>query len=140
MFDLTISSIERHQRFIRRVVASGEVWVLQLPDDSGSWATSHGTFINEDDGTEVDVPIVPFWSDRAYAARCATGPWSVYRPRAITLDDFIGCVLQDMHRKDVMAGTNWNGDFVGHDMDSIDLARELSDALDREDAPDNGAT
>jgi hypothetical protein len=130
MFDLTVASTERHQRFVQRAIESGQVWVLQHTENPDSWATSSCSFV-DDDGQEVSVPIVPFWSDRAYAARCAKGPWSVYEPRAIPLGDFIERVLQDMHHKDVMVGTNWNGDLVGHDMEAIDLAQELSVALEK---------
>jgi hypothetical protein len=53
--DLTVASKERHQRFVRRVVASGIVWGLK---DSEGWVTSSST----NDETE-DRPIMPFWRE-----------------------------------------------------------------------------
>ncbi len=138
MFDLTVASTERHERFIRRTVEAGQVWVLQHTENPDSWATSSCSFADED-GEEIEVPIVPFWSDRAYAARCARGPWAIYEPRSIPLEDFIECVLQDMDEQDVMVGTNWNGDLVGHDMEAIDLAQELCAALGKADFARGGS-
>ena len=65
--DLTVASKDRHQRFVQRVVASGIVWGLK---DSEGWVTSSSTH----DETE-DRPIMPFWSDRAYAKQCAKDEW-----------------------------------------------------------------
>jgi len=79
--DLTVASKERHQRFVQRVVASGIVWGLK---DSEGWVTSSST----NDETE-DRPIMPFWSDRAYAKQCAKDEWSEYEPTEIPLDLFL---------------------------------------------------
>lgn len=128
MYDLTIASDERHARFIERVIASGEVWVLAHREEAGSWATSSCAMVDEDDA-EIEVPIVPFWSDRAYAQRCAKDLWVDYVPQAVPLDLFLEGVLRDMHDKGVMVGTNWNGDLVGHEAEAIDLAQELYAAL-----------
>lgn len=38
-------------------------------------------------------------------------------------------MLQKMHRKGPWAGTNWNGGLVGLEVEPIDLARELSEAM-----------
>lgn len=79
--DLTVASKERHQRFVQRVVASEIVWGLK---DSEGWVTSSST----NDETE-DRPIMPFWSDRAYAKQCAKDEWSEYEPTEIPLDLFL---------------------------------------------------
>ena len=128
MFDLSVASNERHERFIQRSVASGAVWVLQLKEEPHSWATSSGEFEDQETGEIETVPIVPFWSDRAYASRCARDKWAVYEPVSIPLEDFIEYVLQDMHHKGVLVGTNWSGSLVGHDVEPFDLAKELSEA------------
>ena len=128
-YDLTISSDERHARFIERALASGEVWVLAHQEEAGSWATSSCTMLDEND-EEIEVPIVPFWSDRAYAQRCVKDQWVDYVPQSVPLDVFIEAVLRDMHEKGVMVGTNWNGDLVGHEAEAIELAQELYAALD----------
>ena len=129
-FDLKIAAIERHQQFVRRSVSSGVVWVLQLKDPPHTWATS--TFSFEDEGgEEAEAPVVPVWSDRAYAKRCAKGPWSVYEPRSIPLVQFVDCVLKDMHEKEVLVGTNWSGDLIGDDTSAVDLAYEISEAMER---------
>jgi hypothetical protein len=128
-WDLTIASDERHARFIERALASGEVWVLSHRDEAGSWATSSCAMLDEED-EEIDVPIVPFWSDRAYAQRCAKDAWADYVPQSLPLAAFIEAVLRDMHEKGVMVGTNWNGDLVGHEAEAIELAQELYAALD----------
>lgn len=76
MFDLSVASSERHARFFERAVAAGTVWVLQLKSPPHSWVTSSCDFEDEETGEIEAVPIVPFWSDRAYASRCAKDLWA----------------------------------------------------------------
>jgi hypothetical protein len=55
------TSIENHERFVRRVLEAGEVWGLRSAD---GWAVCD---FHDFAGRQV----MPFWSDRAYARRAA---------------------------------------------------------------------
>jgi len=110
------ASSERHERFVRRVRESGEVWGLK--SDAG-WATAPS---NEHDESSV----MPFWSDRAYAAQCAREGWGDYVPTPIPLDLFVQYWLPGMNGDGVLVGTNWNVHLVGREVKSLDLLTELS--------------
>jgi hypothetical protein len=116
--DLTVASEERHQRFVQRVVASEIVWGLK---DSEGWVTSSST----NDETE-DRPIMPFWSDRAYAKQCAKDEWSVYEPTEIPLDLFLEHWLPGMEGDGYLVGTNWNAQLSGHEVEPSQLLEEIN--------------
>jgi hypothetical protein len=115
--DFTVASEERHRRFVQRVVASGIVWGLK--DDEG-WVTSSST------NDETDRPIMPFWSDRAYAKQCASDEWSEYEPTQIPLDLFIEHWLPGMHGDGYLVGTNWNAQLSGHEIEPLQLLEEIN--------------
>lgn len=117
MYDLAISSRERYDRFVRRVRARGEVWGLESPD---GWAVSPSNLASL-------RSVMPFWSDRAYAARCASAEWSEYRPSAIPLTQFVDTWLPGMVRDGILVGTNWNVDLIGEEVDPTTLRSELAE-------------
>ena len=66
----------RRQRFVLEVAASGMVWGLY----GDTWARSPAA-----GGAEA----LPFWSSAGQAARCSTGAWEGFVPRAIERDAFV---------------------------------------------------
>jgi hypothetical protein len=117
MFDLTIASKERHERFIQRVSASREVWGLKSAD---GWAVSTSTA----DG-HAGRSVMPFWSDRAYAKQCAKEDWAHYEPTPIPLELFLERWLVGMGADGCLVGTNWNAQLCGHEIEPSDLKQEL---------------
>jgi hypothetical protein len=73
---------ENAERFVRRVVESGDVWGLESDD---GWAVCPSTESGDDEG----IQVMPFWSDRAYAQRAANRFWEGYTPTAIPLARFL---------------------------------------------------
>jgi hypothetical protein len=117
MLDDLGSAKVRHQRFVRRVVELGKVWGLHTDD---GWVVSPSN-----DG---ERSVMPFWSDRAYAAQCAADEWHGYEPTAIPLQSFLEQWLPGMANDDVLVGTNWNAQLIGVEVAPADLLRELTDA------------
>ena len=115
------TSIENHQRFIRRVVESGEVWGLRSAE---GWVVSSST---HDEGE--DASVMPFWSDRAYAKRAAQGEWAHYEPTPIPLDKFLNVWLKGMHADGTLVGTNWDARNCGLEVAALELAKELDAEL-----------
>lgn len=75
-----VSSLPAEKRFsycIKRIVDSGIIWSLY---DNG-WA------LIADDLSEEE--IIPIWSHSRFAEVCATGEWEGYKPRRISLKNFI---------------------------------------------------
>ena len=68
------------RRFFERISERREVWSLQTPD--GGWVTCPS---HEAEGKRVML----FWSDRAYAARCARAEWADCAPSVIPFESFV---------------------------------------------------
>jgi hypothetical protein len=122
MIDVEQGSIDRHKMFLARVIEFETVWGLR---SEAGWCVSTS---NED----PDLKAMPFWSDRAYAARCARGDWADYKATAITLDEFLDAWLPGMAKENVLVGTNWNVHLVGKESDPEALLDELLDRLQTE--------
>ena len=104
-----------HKRFVKHVAASGVVWGLR---SDRRWAVSDSNEFQETD-------VIPFWSDRAYAARAAKDEWSTYEPTQIVLSEFIDTWLKGMNDHGFLVGTNWDGALRGLEVESAQLAKEL---------------
>jgi hypothetical protein len=117
MLDFSISSHERHERFLQRIIAAREVWGLKSND---GWAVTKSSA----GGTE-GRKIIPFWSDRAYARQCAKEDWSHYEATPIPLDLFLGRWLPGMDADRILVGTNWNAQLCGHEIEPAELLRQI---------------
>lgn len=113
-------SIDNHRRFIERVAKSRVVWGLK---STKGWAVAPS---NDHEGQEV----MPFWSDRAYAARAARDEWAGYEVTAIDVDSFIDNWLRGMNKDGLLAGTNWNAQLMGLEVEPAELAQALLEAME----------
>lgn len=111
------AALERHGAFVRRAVERDQVWGLWDAAQDG-WCTSDG-----------EPAVVPFWGERDYAARCATGEWEGLEPRAVPLRAFLIAWLTGLHQDGVVVGTNWSAELDGHEVPAAALQRELIEAL-----------
>ena len=66
-----------HDRFVRRVIETENVWYLSGPDGVATSA-SHD---------DEETAILLFWSDRAYATRAKREEFAEYRERSMDLFD-----------------------------------------------------
>jgi hypothetical protein len=108
-----------HERFVSRVAKSEVVWGLQSPGGVASCPS------NADESRQV----LMFWSDRGYASRVKQSAFSEYEPVELTLFDFLFRWLSGMQADGVLAGTNWNGDLAGIEIEPDQLQNQLLDAL-----------
>jgi hypothetical protein len=92
------------KRFFERVRVRCEVWGLR--DQKGGWARSPSHNVE-------GASVILFWSDRAYAARCATGDWAQLVPAMIALRVFTDVWLPGMARDSVLVGPNWDAQLHG---------------------------
>lgn len=116
MLNLTAAAKEQHDRFVEHVRASGLVWGLRSAE---GWAMAPS---NDED---EDADVIPFWSDRAYAARCAADEWEEYAPESIPLEAFLEAWLPGMSEEGTLVGTNWNAQLTGAEVDPLELREEL---------------
>jgi hypothetical protein len=78
---------------------------------------------------------MPFWSDRAYAARVAKEEWADYEPTSIAVDPFIDNWLAGMNRDGILVGTNWDAHLTGMEVEPAELAKDLLEAMDDRSEP-----
>jgi hypothetical protein len=130
MLDVSATSIEQHQRFVERVVKNGEVWGLS---NAEGWCVAPSNY--DDDGNadpddeDVRAAVLPFWSDRAYAGRCAKEEWADYEPTPIPLEQFLENWLPLIAENGDLVGTNWNAHLIGAEVDALDLKAELEERI-----------
>lgn len=109
----------KHLSFVERVVELDTVWALQ--NEEGC-AVSNS---NEYD----DVEVIPFWSDKAYAAACAKEDWKEYRAVSMPLAEFLEDWCVGLHNDDLLVGTNWDANMFGEEANPLALALEILEKL-----------
>ncbi|HSZ24849.1 MAG TPA: DUF2750 domain-containing protein [Cytophagaceae bacterium] len=115
---------QRHKTFITCICETETVWALEKEE---GFATS--TSLNYEDDDDEPVEVLCFWSDKDLAASCAKDDWQDYSPVAISLGDFIENWCIGMANDLILAGTNFDQDLIGHEIDSLELIVELDGGL-----------
>jgi len=89
-------------------MAEGRVWGLKNPKSGWvfGWSDRKG---------KEPVQVLPFWSSKTAADRCAYDEWKAFRPKSIPLGDFVSRWLPGMKRDGVLVGTNWNPKLIGYE-------------------------
>tara|TARA_R110002072_G_scaffold207846_1_gene365315 strand:+ start:47 stop:457 length:411 start_codon:yes stop_codon:yes gene_type:complete len=118
-FGLEADSLAGHERFVAQVLESELVWGLR---SEAGWANCPS---NSAPGSSV----MPFWSKRAGALRCASDGWERYHPESIPLFEFMIAWLYGMEGEGVIVGTNWNRQLIGHELLPKDLNTQLIQRL-----------
>lgn len=106
---------DNYRLFLTQVHQTGQIWGLYSEE---GWAICPSIEYEE---TEV----FPFWSDKRYAAAMCTDEWSIYEPRAITLEDFLTEWLPGIHEDNAMIGPNWDVEMTGLELEPADIAQAL---------------
>ena len=111
----------KHQKFIERICASETVWGLR---SKAGWAVSES---NDFEDTE----LLPFWSDRAYAAACAKNEWSAYAPTSIPLAEFLENWCVGIYSDDGLIATNMDANMFGKEAEPLELILEVLKQAER---------
>ena len=109
----------RYQSFIRTVIERDEVWGLE-GDEGLALSTSH-------ENEETDV--IPYWSEEALAKALAVDDWAAFQPVAMPLVEFLEHWLTGMHNDEMLAGTNWDKDLSGKEVEPLVLALDITNAM-----------
>ena len=109
----------RHDRFVARAAETEAVWALQSSDGLAS-CPSHADEVRE---------VMLFWSDRAAAERVQQTSFPESDPVELKLFDFLFRWLAGMERDRALAGTNWDTDLAGLEVDPAVLRDQLLAAL-----------
>lgn len=111
-----------YRLFLEQVRETGQIWGLYGDD---GWALCPSIEFE-------DTEVFPFWSDERYAAAVCTDEWKVYRPRAISIEDFLSEWLPGIHEDNAMVGPNWDAELTGMEIEPADLAEALGDLADQD--------
>ncbi len=126
---LTAELEENYARFIRRSLEAGSVWVIESGDAYFSCVAHNG-----------DQPIIPLWSDAAYARRAlqASGEegWEV---QALPLGRLLGETLGGLQHDDALVGPNYTADMAGLELDPREVFEALRDAMTEEQRAEHAA-
>ncbi|ORW06352.1 DUF2750 domain-containing protein [Mycobacterium lacus] len=120
-FHLTVDLQARYGRFVDRVRATGEVWVLVGPEMRGAWVESNHYVAEDDEPVRVHL----IFSTAAYARQHATAEWADWEAASLDLDEFIAGPLKTMQESGDLVGPDFNADLAGVEIEPIDLARVL---------------
>ncbi len=108
-----------HRRFIERIVDNELVFFLRNSDG----------LANAESNEYEDTIVLPFWSDRAYATRAAKAFAESFEVSELSLFDFLYRWLPGMSEDRALAGTNWDGDLIGKEVDPFDLREEIDERM-----------
>lgn len=115
---------QKHQEFITQVCKSGFVWGLENKD---GFAMASSSEFETADGEASEV--LCFWSDIDLAKTCANDEWKGYATTQIELGDFMENWCIGMYEDELLAGTNFDEDLSGYELDPLDLILDLCDEL-----------
>ena len=110
---------ENHDRFLRRAVQGETVWGIR------NAAGFQGCESNEDE----ERTVLLFWSDAAYARRAVSTAFPDCVPEEISLFDFLFRWLPGMEKDNFLAGTNYDANLFGIELEPLELREQLVDAL-----------
>jgi len=117
------AAYRRYQQFLSKVVETGKVW--GLCNRRGEWV-----FAWSDKHPGNPRQVLPFWSSKSGADRCAKEEWNSYRPKPIPLNDFLERWLPGMEGEKVLAGINWNSKLIGFEAEPGELQQHLQEAAE----------
>jgi hypothetical protein len=110
---------ENLDRFIVEAIATGCVWGLEGPD---GWALCPSEKHSQTD-------VMPFWSQPEFAQVHCVDEWSIYKPVAVSLEEFLDEWLTGMHEDVLLVGVNWDADMEGQEVEPLDLLSEIEAEL-----------
>ena len=115
---------KKHQRFIEETCRLGNVWALKRPE---GYAITHSLQYSTAEGEAM--PMFCFWSDKALAGLCAQKEWEEYKPVEISLSEFIEGWCIGLANDDLLIGSNFDQNMLGHEVEPLMLILELTAQL-----------
>lgn len=110
----------RHEKFVKNVCETNIVYGLKSKD---GFATSDSNDQEDEDGEPIG--IICFWSEKALANACIKDDWAEYQVAEITLSEFIENWCIGMNNDNLLAGTNFDHNLSGFEIEPLELALEL---------------
>lgn len=126
MFQNSIVTKNRYKKFIQEITENEIVWTLKSKE---GYVTSSSNNFEDNDGEPLD--LLCFWSDKKLASVCAKKNWQEYKPTEIKLSIFLENWCVGMSLDNELAGINFDWNLFGQESDPVELAIEISEALQK---------
>lgn len=111
-----------HDRFIERVIEFEKVYAIVENDDTIMYPSTENP----------TIPVVPFFSDAAYAQGLLEELDLKAKVQDMPLSDFLFGFLTNMAERRARIGTNWTSDGRGFEFDAKELRQQIVDEMSDE--------
>jgi hypothetical protein len=105
-----------YDRLIIESLEQGCIWGLR--DKDNNWAMVESSI-------DPDIGVIPFWSNQDLAFQLCSDEWTIYKPVAIAMEEFLDDWLIGMHQDVLRVGINWNAELEGQELEPLDLLEEF---------------
>ncbi len=109
---------EIYDEFIANAIEMGCVWGLE-GDEGWALCPSAGN---------VEVDVMPLWSDPDAAKRQCCDEWGQYTPVPISLEELLDEWLPGMHEDVLLVGIDWSTSLDGEEVEPLDLLEDIDKA------------
>lgn len=113
---------KKHHEFVQQIVANDKVWGLNAKE---GWVIS----VSDE---EDELAVMPFWSDEASAKKLIKDEWKAYKTDSLELSAFLEDWIGGMYDDGVMAGTNWDEELFGIEINPLELALEVIEEIKKQ--------
>ncbi len=111
--DTPTKAESRHQLFLEHIRNSGFVWGLTYDGGWANWSSEEGE------------KLIPLWSDKSAADKCAQAMFKGYSVERIEQDFLLRELLPHLAELDIWVGTNLTSGLEGIDIPASELKRLL---------------
>jgi len=114
--------LKNAENFVETIVANE--LLFGLFDEKLGWANCHAH-----DNQDAQA-VYLFWSDKKRAEKLQNEEWANYNVEPISLTVFLDSWLDGMQNQQVFAGTDWNEDLYGLEIEAMVLKNAIIEKMD----------
>ena len=114
--------LKNAENFVETIVANE--LLFGLFDEKLGWANCHAH-----DNQDAQA-VYLFWSDKKRAGKLQNEEWANYNVEPISLTVFLDSWLDGMQNQQVFAGTDWNEDLYGLEIEAMVLKNAIIEKMD----------
>ena len=114
--------LKNAEKFVDAIIAQEQLFGLF--DENLGWANCHAH-----DNKDAQA-VYLFWSDKKLAEKLKNEEWADYNVEPILLTVFLDSWLDGMQSQQVFAGTDWNEDLYGLEIEAMVLKNAIIEKMD----------
>lgn len=114
--------LKNAEKFVDTIIAQEQLFGLF--DENLGWANCHAH-----DNKDAQA-VYLFWSDKKLAEKLKNEEWANYNVEPILLTVFLDSWLDGMQSQQVFAGTDWNEELYGLEIEAMVLKNAIIEKMD----------